>query len=164
MTMIIGTDGYVGLHEALTAARSHEGRAQVLDALAAQASQTASGFFGSGTGYAPSDPLAWTETATQLLRLSAAERGLILMPADPEDLDDREDRDDPEDRDLVQPWMDLAGASTPGAYETAFAVIKDQLARQGRPDAVARVAAAAQACAAARTKPASRPWAPGRDT
>jgi hypothetical protein len=140
---ITTTEDYAQSPAGLAVAASRQERAGILDAMAAQASRAVAGFFGRGVPDAPSNPLGWTETATQLTRLAAAERGLILMAADPED------------RDPSRPWADLATARTPGEYETAFAAARKQLAGQVRDDAVDRVAAAAQACAAARIEPAS---------
>ncbi len=140
---ITTTEDYAQLLAGLAAACSREERAGLLDAMAAHADQTATGFFGSGAEDAASDSLGWAETATQLTRLAAAERGLILQPADPED------------RDPIRGWADLATASTPAEYEAAFAVIRRQLDGQVRDHAIARLAAAAQACAAARLETAT---------
>jgi hypothetical protein len=140
---ITATEDYAQLLAILTAASNREERAGLLDAMAAHAGQTAAGYSGRGVQDDASDPLAWTETATLLTRLAAAERGFILQPADPED------------RDPSRPWADLAIAGTPGEYEAAFAAVLKQLAGTVREPAIGRVAAAAQACAAARRETAA---------
>ena len=135
---ITATEDFAELLATLAAASDREERAGLLDAMAGHAGQTAAGYFGRGVEDDASDSLAWTETATLLTQLAAAERGLILQPADPDD------------RPPSRPWADLATASTPGEYETAFAAVLRQLAGTVREPAIGRAAAAAQACAAAR--------------
>lgn len=151
---IVTTDGYVDQQAALAAAKSREARAQILDAMAGQAARTAREFFGEGVENAPSDSLAWADTSTRLGQLAAAERGLVLVPADEEDAGLTADH---AAWDSAETWRLLATASTTAEYETAFGPIRDKLAGMGRLDAADRVAAAAQACAAGRSAgPAGR--------
>jgi hypothetical protein len=75
----------------LAAAPTREEKAQVLDEMAAAASDAAGAFTGRGEADSPTDPLAWHETASMLLQLSAALRGHRLSTDEPDD-DDRRAR------------------------------------------------------------------------
>jgi hypothetical protein len=122
---------------------TREGRAALLDVMADQAGGIAAGLHGQGTEDGDRDPLAWHETATFLRRLAAAQRGMILAPAE------HRDQDGPE-------WGDLACASTAAEHAAAVAAVLETFAAGDdaadmilvRPGALLRFREAASACTA----------------
>ncbi len=130
---------YTKLLARLQATESRPSRADILDMMAVQADITATELFGLGARDTDSDPLGWAETSTLLARLAAAERGLVLTVACPEDRDD------------TRPWEELADAANPGQYAAALAAAMAQLGDSVPAAAITRLAAAAEACGARRT-------------
>jgi hypothetical protein len=104
----------------LATAPTREDKAQVLDQMAAIASAAAGTFTGHGTADSPTDPLAWHETASMLLQLSAALRGHRLGTDESAD-DDRRSR---------ALWKNLSCALSRAEFALAFGELDAYYGRQ----------------------------------
>jgi hypothetical protein len=104
----------------LATAPTREDKAQVLDQMAAIASTAARALTGHGTADTSTDPLAWHETASMLLQLSAALRGHRLTTDEVHD-----------DDYLVRgPWKNLSCALSATEFALAFGELDAYYTRQ----------------------------------
>jgi hypothetical protein len=97
---------------------SGEGRALLLESMAAEAGRAAAAARGTGPAGSRDSSLAWEMTAVLLRQLAAAQRGLVLhMVGDY----------DAEYWDAGREWKDVARASTPREFTVAFAILHGEL-------------------------------------